>query len=50
MPDDLFRMQNDSFIVEKSLKMDSKEDDEQLEILSKEFDSILFCCPKDARL
>ena len=31
MPDDLFRMQNDSFIVEKSLKMDSKEDDEQLE-------------------
>ena len=43
MPDDLFRMQNASFIVEKSLKMDSKENDEQLQILSKQFDSILFC-------
>ena len=28
------------------MKTDNKEEDEQLEILSKEFDSILFCCPK----
>ena len=30
--------------------MDNEEDDEQLEILSKGFDSILFCCPKDTCL